>query len=150
MSLDNPGLRERQQQRMTRSARRLEGARLRTAREEVDNIVNMDYGTFSTTNPGLEEFDSLDTLEVEYVLDRSGRTKTLIPNTASKAAIQRIKDFSEGKIVSPEGKGPYTKLNELKSIFDPEVEKYSKQHPGKNLYKYLETGLGSDTLTDYD
>lgn len=147
ISLENPGLRDRQQQKLTRSERWLEGRRLKGAREEIDSIIN-NIDSLAEQKEELQEYDALEGLTVSYIKDRNGNT-IIAPGLIANDAIKRIKELSEGKISSPEGFGPYKKTKEILDLFKSEESNYSSAN-GVSLYSYLENGLKNGTLKPYD
>jgi hypothetical protein len=147
ISLENPGLRDRQQQRITRSERWLEGKRLKDARTEIDSIIN-NIDSLTETKEELTPYEDLEGITVSYTKDRNGNT-IISPGLEANDAIRRIKELSEGKISSPEGYGPYKRTKEIIDLFKNEEAKYTPTN-GVSLYSYLENGLKNGTLKQYD
>ena len=99
ISIANPDLKERQQNKTTRAGRRLEGRRLRDAREEIQRLATYDYSKFVPT-PTTKKKYTWDELVVDYNKEKDANGKTIYTysnNSPVNFDIQRrLKSLEDG------------------------------------------------------
>lgn len=100
ISVENPELKEKQQERTTRASRRLEGRRLNQARTDIQKLATYDYSKFAE-KPKAKTPYKWDTLVIDYNPKEDG-TKEFSNNQVNFDIIQRLDDLKKGLVI-PEG-----------------------------------------------
>lgn len=100
ISVANPELKEKQQERTTRASRRLEGRRLTQARTDIQRLATYDYSKFikQPEKPKAKTPYKWDTLVIDYNTKEDG-TKEFSNNQVNFDIIQRLKDLKEGLVI---------------------------------------------------
>lgn len=99
ISVANPDLKERQQDKTTRAGRRFEGRRLREAREEIQRLATYDYNKFAPT-PKTKKKYTWDELVVDYNKGKDDNGKTIYTYSSNSPVNfdieQRLKSLADG------------------------------------------------------
>ena len=97
ISVANPELKEKQQERTTRASRRLEGRRLNQARTDIQRLATYDYSKFAET-PKAKTPYKWDTLVIDYNPKEDG-TKEFSNNQVNFDIIKRLDDLKNGLVI---------------------------------------------------
>lgn len=97
ISVENPELKEKQQERITRASRRLEGRRLNQARTDIQRLATYDYSKFKE-KPKAKTPYKWDTLVIDYNPKEDG-TKEFSNNQVNFDIIQRLTDLKNGLVI---------------------------------------------------
>lgn len=97
ISVENPELKEKQQERTTRASRRLEGRRLNQARIDIQKLATYDYSKFAE-KPKAKTPYKWDTLVIDYNPKEDG-TKEFSNNQVNFDIIQRLDDLKNGLVI---------------------------------------------------
>lgn len=97
ISVANPELKEKQQERTTHASRRLEGRRLNQARADIQRLATYDYSKFAE-KPKAKTPYKWDTLVIDYNPREDG-TKEFSNNQVNFDIIQRLTDLKNGLVI---------------------------------------------------
>ena len=97
ISVENPELKEKQQERTTRASRRLEGRRLNQARTDIQKLATYDYSKFAE-KPKAKTPYKWDTLVIDYNPKEDG-TKEFSNNQVNFDIIKRLDDLKKGLVI---------------------------------------------------
>lgn len=128
IAIENPELKEKQQTRSTQAARRLEGRRLREARNDIQRLATYDYGKFASQPKEKSKFISTLNMDINEGKDGKGNiTYSFSPQGTNLDILKRIADIEAG--LDPE---TYSDAETINRYYQ-EWSKKNKNEKGEEL-----------------
>lgn len=149
IDLENPDLKERQQQKSGMRAKRIEGRRLREAREDIQKLVDWDYNKFIPIKIKKGSY-SLPELTVEFITEDN--KKRLSPAMSNSEILARLDAFASDSLNIPEDKefADYEKIKTHINTISASEEGRKRIAEFPSIYEYLKNRLQNGTVDSWD